>query len=183
MSTNLTSSRARRLSAKALLVGMAAAALVGVGAGTAAAGDPEWNNIEYSSDTWYGANALAAAAATGTEYSFVAFRETIKPWDSINIPSVACQFNYLQDKHFSPGRLVPKGVQVVEPGGIGVTITKGTSSGIDSARGQSSATNWAFTNQELVIVLHCTKDPAKAFGGTVDGPSNETMDGVAGILG
>jgi hypothetical protein len=82
-------------------------------------------------------------------------------------------------------------VEVVEPGGIGVTITKTLgdmyggpyASGIDSANGHSSATNWAFTNQELVIVLHCTKDETKAYGGTTDGPSNETMGGVAGIVG
>jgi len=184
MSATSTTARARLLGVKALLIGVAAAALAGVGAGTAAAGDPEWDNMEpISSDTWYGANHLAAAAATGSDYSFVAFRETIKPWDSISIPSVACQGNYLQNKHFSPGRLVPNGVEVVEPGGIGVTITKATATGIDSVNGQSSATNWGFTNQELAIVLHCTKDPAKAFGGTVSGPSNETMGGVAGIIG
>jgi hypothetical protein len=190
-STNQAGSRGRRVAGKTLLVGLAAAAFAGIGAGTAAAADPEWDNIIPTRDTWYGAQYWAEKEATGTEYSYVAFREAIKPWDSINIPTRSCQGDYLENKDYSPGRAVPRGVEVVEPGGIGVTITKSLgdmyggpyASGIDSARGQSSATNWGFTSQELGIVLHCTKDKTKAFGGTVDGPSNETMGGVAGIVG
>jgi hypothetical protein len=51
------------------------------------------------------------------------FRETIKPWDSITVPSMACPTGWLVDKDLAPGRYVPKGVEVVEPGLVGVTIT------------------------------------------------------------
>ena len=124
-----------------------------------------------------GRQVLGGEGGNGTEYSFVAFRETIKPWDSINIPSASCQQDALEDKVYSPGRIVPNGVEVVEPGGIGVTITKASDNGrypngIDSASGQSSATNWdPFSSREPAIVLHCTKDPAKASPVSGSGPS------------
>jgi len=76
---------------------------------------------------------------------------------------------------------VPKGVQVLEPGGVGATITaadheyvtvdglNGTKlqyrpiTGTTNERGVSTATNWdAFSSHELVINLHCTTDIFKA---------------------
>ena len=58
------------------------------------------------------------------------FYESIKPWDSITIPALSCpEGSYLVDQHLSPGRLVPKGVEVTElrnglepAGAVGVTI-------------------------------------------------------------
>ncbi|HEU4998936.1 MAG TPA: hypothetical protein VFT68_08325 [Lapillicoccus sp.] len=116
-----------------------------------------------------------APATTAPTYMYLheAFRETIHPWDAINIPSLSCPTGYLVDERLSEGRIVPKGVQVLEPGGIGVTISYVTSekvtdywgqtlhllTGTDAERGHSTATNWdPFSSHELVINLACTTD-------------------------
>ena len=131
----------------------AAAALTGIGVTAANAADgnpvPDW----------------------GYQYTYKAFRETIGPWDSITIPSLSCPTGYLVDERLSVGRIVPKGVQVLEPGGIGVTIsyvkdatvvdywgqTLHLTTGTDAERGHSTATNWdPFSSHELVINLACT---------------------------
>ncbi len=71
----------------------------------------------------------AAAIADDTDtpvsstHAVVVFREVIKPLDSITIPSRSCDYGYLENADYSPGRLVPKDVEIVEPGGVGVTIT------------------------------------------------------------
>lgn len=125
-----------------------------------------------------GAGAAVATASTtrADSYTMEAYRETIKPWDSVKIPSLSCTTGWLQDVELSPGRIVPKGVQVLEPGGIAVTISDVKSTqvtdwwhkshfpitGTDADGGPSTATNWAFTSQELVINLHCTTDLSKA---------------------
>jgi hypothetical protein len=119
----------------------------------------------------------ASAASTSTETVTEALRETIKPWDSITVPSMACPSgSWLLNKDLSPGRYVPLGVEVVEPGLIGVTIT-GTDyqhayggnkssnpiTGTLSHVGISTATNWdPFGSRELVVKLHCTTDITKA---------------------
>jgi hypothetical protein len=105
-------------------------------------------------------------------YLHEAFRETIQPWDAINIPSLSCPRGYLVGERLSTGRIVPEGVQVLEPGGIGVTIsyvksatvvdywgqTLHLTTGTDAERGHST-TNWdPFSAHELVINLACTTD-------------------------
>ena len=85
----------------ALATAAAAAVVTGVGVGAATAA-----NTSTSSDA----------------YSFEAFRETIKPWDSISVPALSCPTGYFKDVELSPGRIVPKGVEVLEPNAIGVTI-------------------------------------------------------------
>jgi hypothetical protein len=125
-----------------------------------------------------GVGAASAASSDPTAYSVEAFRETIKPWDSISIPSLSCPSGYLQDVHLAPGRIVPKGVEVLEPNAIGVTIAEVKSTvvrdwwntqhypvtGTDASNGFSTATNWdPFSSHELVIRLHCTTDLSKAF--------------------
>jgi hypothetical protein len=118
----------------------------------------------------------ASAASTSTETVTEAFRETIKPWDSITVPSMACPAGWLVNKDLSPGRYVPLGVEVVEPGLIGVTITgrdydhayggdknSNPIKGTLSTGSFSSATNWdPFSSRDLVIKLHCTTDLTKA---------------------
>ena len=152
-----------RVRHKGRLVGPLAAAVL-VTAGTAAV------------VTGVGVPTAAAATSSSTTVT-EAFRETIKPWDSITVASMACPSgSWLIDKDLSPGRYVPKGVEVVEPGLIGVTVTgtdydhayggnrssnpiKGTLSHV----GVSTATNWdPFGSRELVIKLHCTTDVSKA---------------------
>lgn len=124
-----------------------------------------------------GVTAASAAGTADETFTVEAFRETVKPWDSITIPSLSCPRGYLFDENLSPGRIVPKGVQVVEPGGVGVTIgaaktytttdwwsrTYHVTTGTDAARDSSTATNWdPFTSHELVINLKCTTDLTKA---------------------
>jgi hypothetical protein len=131
--------------------------------------------------TGAGITAASASPASSDTTVVEAFRETVKPWDSITIPSLSCPTGWLVDENLSPGRYVPKGVQVLEPGGVGATITAAdheyvTVDGLDGTklqyrpitgttneRGVSTATNWdAFSSHELVINLHCTTDIFKA---------------------
>lgn len=163
-----------RLAAKIALVGVAVAGLAGMTTGAAYAGDfPE---ITGPPDPGYVA-AQQARANGQTEYSFEAFRYTLGGFASIHVPGMTCPSGWLQDQVLSPGRIVPHGVQVIEPGGVGVTIPQTSRSsstektslgtyfrldGTDRA-GNATATNWdPFTSRELIINLHCTTDPSKA---------------------
>jgi hypothetical protein len=146
--------RLGRTATTALVTGAAAAAITALGATAASASTPTPYYPSY-------------------HYTVEAFRETIKPWDSVTIPSLSCPSGYLMDERLSPGRVVPKGVQVLEPGGVGVTISYVKSVGVtdywqntyhpitgtDAERGLSTATNWdPTTSRELVINLTCTTD-------------------------
>jgi hypothetical protein len=115
-----------------------------------------------------------ASTADGSQtYTIEKFRETIKPWDSITIPTMICNSGWLVDQDYSPGRLVPRGVEITGDSGlIGTTISHtkfGSDGGIranygtDALKGNSTATNWdPFSSHELVVNLHCTTDPSQA---------------------
>jgi hypothetical protein len=130
---------------------------------------------------------VSAASATSTTdddtQTVTALFETIKPWDSISIPSLSCPAgSYLQSGDWSPGRIVPAGVEVLEPryglapgGAIGATIPTPdrvavrmdngaiTYAATGTNGGGASATNWDFTaSHDLLIKLHCTTNLAKA---------------------
>ena len=134
--------------------------------------------------TGLGVGAASASSNPSDVVTVTAFQETIKPWDSIAIPSRSCPSgSYLQTVDLSPGRIVPKGVQVIEPrfglepgGAIGVTIgaAKATPemrqgvmlyplTGTNADGAISSATNWdpAFRH-DVVIQLSCSTDINKA---------------------
>ena len=77
------------------------------------------------------ATGVIVAGATGaaanhvqpqsTESTVRAFTVTLPPWHSVKIPQASCpEGTYLVDRDYSPGRIVPQGVEVIEPGGIGV---------------------------------------------------------------
>ncbi len=144
----------KRALTKGLLVAGAAAALVGIGGGMAVA---------------------ESQATSSNEWVVTAFNEHVKPSDSIRIPSLSCGGGYLMDKDYSPGRVVPRGVEVIEPGGVGVTITHAKYGlmdstgkwwpviGTNSMTGWSTATNWdPFSGHDLTIKLHCTSNPDEA---------------------
>lgn len=167
----------KRIAAKVLLVGFAAAAFTGLTAGAANASTGDFPEVTGPPSAGYAA-AEEARANGLTEYSFEAFRSTLSGFQSIGIPGMTCPSGWLQNAALSPGRIVPLGVQVIEPGGIGVTIPKasrdsnsgeqttlGTTyklEGTDRA-GNGTATNWdPISSRELVINLHCTTDPGKA---------------------
>lgn len=116
------------------------------------------------------ASTASAATAPAEEKTVVAFTATISPFSSIEIPEVVCPgaTPYLVAKIFSPGRLVPDGVEVVESGfGIGVTGMTYLSYGPDKmSHGMgtpATATNWGFVDQSMAIKLHCTNDAAAGY--------------------
>ena len=119
--------------------------------------------------------AEAGSAEAGTLTSVERYRATLGPLQSVMLPNLACPAGtYLHDADYSAGRTVPNGVQVVENGGVGVSMSgatvaavqpKGLPLGVqvkDTTAGPASATNWALSNRELVIILVCTTNPYDA---------------------
>ncbi len=96
----------------------------------------------------------------------------VKSWGDVVIPSLTCpkQHPYLVDQNYSPGRIVPRGVQVLEPGGVGVTIPfvqkrvpnePGWVIGTSGAG--AMATNYGFSDVKLTIRLHCSASPTDGY--------------------
>jgi hypothetical protein len=126
-----------------------------------------------------GASGAAAASADNVqpqsrEATVRAFTVTLPPWHSVKIPQASCPAGMnLVNRDLSPGRIVPRGVEVIEPGGIGVHINQASFwsyyeddsefrvyNGL-SGKDITEATNWdPFTTHELKIDLHCTTDLA-----------------------
>ena len=100
-----------------------------------------------------GASATSAAASGSTEYTVEAFRETIRGWGSVSIPSASCGDGWPTREDLAPGRIVPRGGEIIEPGWSasrspwnqtryweeGPTLMSGVH-GIDGF--SASATNW-----------------------------------------
>ena len=119
--------------------------------------------------------AEAGSAEAGTLTSVERYRATLGPLQSVGLPDMACPAGtYLHNANYSPGRLVPPGVQVVENGGVGVSMSgatvaavqpKGLPLGVqvkDTTAVPASATNWSLSSRELVIILVCTTNPYDA---------------------
>ena len=113
-----------------------------------------------------------SAQASGTVTSVEGYRATLAPLQSVGLPDMKCPAgSYLYNVNYSPGRLVPHGVQVIEPGGVGVSMSGATVAAVqptglpigvqvkDATTGPSSATNWDLSSHELVINLVCTTNP------------------------
>lgn len=109
----------------------------------------------------------ASAATTATRTRVVeAWSASLPPLASTGIPQLVCPADvpYLVNQDFSPGRVVPRGVEVVESAlGIGVTIPKTyVNDPWVTARGSggfaASATNWDFVGHKVAVKLHCTSD-------------------------
>ncbi|HEU4998935.1 MAG TPA: hypothetical protein VFT68_08320 [Lapillicoccus sp.] len=127
-----------------------------------------------------GGVAAAATASDGTagttEFTKVVFRETIGPWKSVNLPPASCGDDaWLVKAPLAPGRIVPNGVEITEPGGFGIGVnisfpqTRFWGEGLNVMAGNhgytspATATNWSpFLDQELTVTLHCTTDRSKA---------------------
>jgi hypothetical protein len=115
----------------------------------------------------------STAQASGTLTAVERYRVTLSPWQSDGLPDMKCPAGtYLRNHDYSPGRRVPPGVQVLEPGGVGVSIygitlaatqPTGLPLGVqvyDGTGGTASASNWdPFSSHELVINLVCTTNP------------------------
>lgn len=112
----------------------------------------------------------ATTAAANEEVVVDAWTAAIGPWSTLTIPRLICPSGtpFLVDGDFSPGRLVPRGVEVVERGyGAGVTSFKVYVAGTgDTARGlglPASVTNWGFQPNNIAIKLHCTSDARQSY--------------------
>ena len=123
-----------------------------------------------------------AAGHDGSITTREVFRSWVKPWETIQIPQLSCPpGTYLENRHLSPGRVVPKGLRVDEPGSIGVTINEVTKEDVfyegttynmhtgtdpDRLYSLSSATNWdPFTSHEVAISLSCTTEVSEGARG------------------
>ena len=113
-----------------------------------------------------------SAEASGTRTTVEGYRATLAPLQSVGLPDMKCPAGaYLYRANYSAGRLVPHGVQVIEPGGVGVTISGATFAATqptglpirvqvyDATTGPSSATNWDLSSHPLVINIICTTNP------------------------
>ena len=119
---------------------------------------------------------VEAASAEAGELTVVeGYRTTLSPLQSVGLPVLACPAGtYLYRANYSPGRLVPGGVQVVESGGVGVSMggaslavvqPTGLPVGVqvyDQTAAPASATNWNLSSREVVINLVCTTNPWNA---------------------
>ncbi|MCV7081745.1 hypothetical protein [Mycolicibacterium insubricum] len=94
---------------------------------------------------------VASATDTTVEQTF-----TLSGLNSIKV-YVYCpqEAKYFLNHDYTPGRAVQKGVEVIESGGIGVSI----------ANNSGTATNWNVSTSELKIITHCTSDVTKAAQG------------------
>jgi hypothetical protein len=128
-----------------------------------------------------GGVAGAATASDGTagttEFTKVVYRETLAPWQSVSLPPASCGDGaWLVREALAPGRIVPNGVEITEPGGLGIGVnisfaqTRFWGEGINAMAGNhgytspATATNWSpFLHQQLTVTLHCTTDRSKAY--------------------
>lgn len=68
----------------------------------------------------------------------------------------------LINEDFSPGRIVPHGVAILEPGGIGASslVHRDQTNYAVGVQGLAM-TNWSITDRSVTVVLHCTTDSTK----------------------
>lgn len=154
----MSTDRPRRTLVKTVAVAVAVAALGLTVAGTANAAGP-------------GDTATAQSDVVVTRLN-----KEVGSGKTITISDMTCPAGtYLLNDALSPGRIVPRGVEVVEPGGIGVTIPFSTAQQVEKTPGHwvnalngtswagAQASNWnIFANGNLMIKLHCTSDLSRA---------------------
>ncbi len=146
-----------KLITKIVGIALAAIALCGVGIGTASAATPGDGHRGVS----------ITDNATDSTTSVVAYHGYLTGLQSVSLPAFTCPADYpwLVDQNLSPGRIVPPGVRVLEPGGIGVTIgahTRDTDSRANGWR-SGSATNWSPSPQILTVSAVCTNNRAESY--------------------
>jgi hypothetical protein len=96
-----------------------------------------------------------------------AVRIEIKAHDTVPLARFVCPSGHpwLLNVNLSPGRIVPKGIQVLENGGVGVTIAPLTTDPARFVTGYAagSATNWPPFRQELLVYAYCTNNRDHAY--------------------
>ena len=147
-----------KLGTKIVCIAVAATALCGVGIGTASAATPT-----------VAARHSSVSSKDVPATTVVAYQATLDMLQSVSLPRFACPADqpYLLNRTFDKTRVVPKGVDVEESGGIGVTIgvaaydpSNGLVTGWDSGAG--SATNWGARNTVTVHAV-CTSSAAAGY--------------------
>ena len=146
-----------KLGTKIVGITLAATALCGVGIGTASAATPAVTApLSHSS---------VSGKADGST-TVVAYQASLGTLQSANLPAFACPSDqpWLVNMNLSQNRVVPRGVAVDEPGGIGVTILRATPGPGGRANGwtSGSATNWGSRNVVTVSAV-CTNSAAAAY--------------------
>lgn len=146
-----------KLATKIVGIALTAIALCGVGIDTTSAATP--------GDAHSGVSITDKATDAGT--SEVAYRGYLAGMQSVSLPAFTCPADYpwLVNQNLSPGRMVPDGVAVDEPGGIAVSIGDPTRDTHSRANGwrSGSATNWKFSPQNLIVSAVCTNNPAESY--------------------
>lgn len=119
-----------------------------------------------------GAAGTASATESGAQWS-----STLPGSTTTTVPGVWCPAStpYLKNYDYAPTRIVPKGVEVIEEGGVGVTLDANWGPGEwTNEPGRSTrrwpigifggtATNWATVNRAFHINLHCTDNKGDSF--------------------
>jgi ABC-type phosphate transport system substrate-binding protein len=137
--------------AKTAGVVLAAAALCGIGVGTAAA--------------------ATSGQVSGTESAVTVYSGTLQPLGTALVPQFTCPPNYpwLYNANLSPNQQrVLRGVQVQSNGarGIDVAIDKAKTDAEGHVIGWNhpgTATNWDLQHHYLAISAQCTSDPTQAY--------------------
>jgi hypothetical protein len=146
-----------KLAVKIVGLALTATALCGLGIGAA------------SGATAGGSQRSVASVneATDSVTSVVAHTRYMNSLESVTLPAFACPADHpwLLNQDLSRGRLVPRGVVVDEPGGIGVSIFDAAGDAHGRAIGwrSGSATNWGFFRQTLTVSALCTDNPAAGY--------------------
>lgn len=109
-------------------------------------------------------SASGAASAAGSEPVLKQYSQTLDGWDGYTLPELVCPAGtYLIDKDLAPGRGVPPGVSVDEPGSIGVSGGWIRLDGYATGVRNLSMSNWnPFARATVTVTLHCTADKSKA---------------------
>jgi hypothetical protein len=148
--------RQRRLIASTLIAGTFTTTMT-IGTATAQAETPQW---------------LGTVIEDRHAYS-------LDGWQTINNQNINCPNTnpYLINQELEPNRILPKGISVKEPGGVGVSgllgysgsDTKGYVIGVKDM----SLTNWALGKTlHAVVTLHCSDNPADGYGRFTTPPSS-----------
>lgn len=89
---------------------------------------------------------------------------SLKGLETVNLIDAMCGVadGYrFYDEDFSYNRLVPKGVEIVEPGGVGATgLVQHHLDGYAAGVHALSLTNWSVNPASVTVTLHCTPDGA-----------------------
>ena len=149
----------KRTAAACTLLGVALACLLGPMA-AAADGLPSLS---------HGTDSASADCSAPACQRLVAVRIGIPAFYSLRFRSFVCppSHPWLLNAHLAPDRFVPLGIQVIENGGVGVSIapTIRDHSGFVTGYADGSATNWTVHRQELLVYAYCTNNRDHAYRG------------------